>query len=241
MISLTPFVPLAPDDSGLPCGILRYRVKNTSRDVLDVALVGSMCNPIDRSRGHVNKIVAREDFTALSFTGGKDPEDPRLNGDAALVVLDQPVTCKTAWLRGDWWDAFQDFWDDFADDGKLHDNTYPDARAPGAFEIGSIGSFIALKPGESHDFTFIIAWYFPIRLGSWNQVAAPTEESKKRALCTRYASRFTDAFDVVQYAVANRARLERASRAFRDAFFESTLPAYVLDAVSANITAARSV
>src|SRR5690606_3545896 len=55
-----------------------------------------------------------------------------------------------------------------------------------------------------------------------------------------YAKRFEDAWNVATYAIGEWQRLESTTRAFHQAFFNSTLPRCVLDAVSANIVPLRS-
>lgn len=42
----TPFIPLNPDDSGIPCAVLKYRVKNISKGNVDVTIAGSISNPV---------------------------------------------------------------------------------------------------------------------------------------------------------------------------------------------------
>jgi len=55
-----------------------------------------------------------------------------------------------------------------------------------------------------------------------------------------YATRFEDAWAVARYAVREMDRLEGETRRFREAFYGSTLPEAVIDAVSANLTVLRS-
>ena len=38
MEAFTPFIPLSPEDSGIPCGIIKYCVKNTSSKAVDVTI-----------------------------------------------------------------------------------------------------------------------------------------------------------------------------------------------------------
>jgi non-lysosomal glucosylceramidase len=42
----TPLVPLDPDDSGLPCAIFTYTVRNTAPEPVRLTLVGSLFNPV---------------------------------------------------------------------------------------------------------------------------------------------------------------------------------------------------
>lgn len=40
----TPFIPLNPDDSGIPCAVLKYKVKNKTNRKVDVSVLGSLTN-----------------------------------------------------------------------------------------------------------------------------------------------------------------------------------------------------
>src|SRR5690606_28368101 len=55
-----------------------------------------------------------------------------------------------------------------------------------------------------------------------------------------YAVRYADAWAVARDVVTRMPELERATVAFRDAFTDSTLPAPVVDAVTANVVPVRS-
>lgn len=55
-----------------------------------------------------------------------------------------------------------------------------------------------------------------------------------------YASQWTDAREVALYVHQNHASLRARTHAFKDALFSSTLPPYVLDAVSANLAILKS-
>ena len=55
-----------------------------------------------------------------------------------------------------------------------------------------------------------------------------------------YATQFQDAWSAAHYTMRHLERLEKDTRNFHSAFFSSTLPPEVLDAVSANITVLRS-
>src|SRR5207247_8055502 len=57
----TPLIPLNPDDSGLPCAVLSFRLTNIAAVPVDLTLVGSLCNPIGG--------VAFDDFGNLAHTG----------------------------------------------------------------------------------------------------------------------------------------------------------------------------
>ncbi|HVU10146.1 MAG TPA: GH116 family glycosyl hydrolase, partial [Phototrophicaceae bacterium] len=99
-------------------------------------------------------------------------------------------------------------------------------------------------------YPFWITGYFPNRRNTWmtqHQIqnaisqrnSTPIGEST-RVTRNHYTNHFADSWTVAQYAIKAWPRLEGETRQFHDAFFGSTLPSYVLDAVSANIVPIRS-
>ena len=71
---------------------------------------------------------------------------------------------------------------------------------------------VTLKPGEEHTFTFLLAWHFPNQSGGHE-----------------YDSRFKNSTEVAQYIFDNHERLSRDTRLWRDTFYNSTLPYWLLD------------
>ena len=111
-------------------------------------------------------------------------------------------------------------------------------------KIGSIGAWEELQPGEERTFEFVITWYFPNRVKAWIEFDEDYEKFQRGEYGTvrnYYATKFTDAWDVAKYVYHNKERLESDSRKFADAMFhKTTLPYYVIDALTANITNLRS-
>ncbi len=66
------------------------------------------------------------------------------------------------------------------------------------------------------------------------------EEDAKATYRPWYSERFKSLNEVIGYWDANRAMLEKNSRLFSDAFYSSSLPAEVLEAVAANLTILKS-
>jgi uncharacterized protein (DUF608 family) len=133
------------------------------------------------------------------------------------------------WPQMRWWNAPMLFWDDFSDDGML--GAEPDPRNA----VGVIGMKRETGPGETADYTFLLAWRFPIRTPAWCGWTAPKGEEQTN-IGNHYCTRFARAWDAAEYAAANLASLESRTRAFVSAFRESTLPAAIKDAASANLS-----
>jgi uncharacterized protein (DUF608 family) len=248
--AFTPLVPLSPEDSGLPCAIIKYVVTNQSENELDLTIVGSLTNPTGgiNCDAFGNLIpVNREDAVqsqndyqegkhvkGLFFHCPQIPDEDIRSGNLSLVTPHPDVTFKRAWLRASWYDYLREFWYDLATDGQLEDLEYDQPSRTGLPDTGSLGIIDHLLPGETREFTFILSWYFPKRQNSWDQNATKT------LIRNHYATRYTSAWDVAEYVAENIQRLEGDTRNFHNALFDSTLPPEVIEAISVSIVPIRS-
>jgi non-lysosomal glucosylceramidase len=254
--AFTPFIPLDPDDSGLPGATIRYHVANPGSEFVDVSVVGSLANAAGFA-GHslffdmetlgraINEYRAEAGLRGLLLRCEElSPQDLRY-GSLVLATTDGSVTSKPTWLHGYWWDGIQDLWDDFSSDGRLEpvaneaSEAGPLAERP-RYAVGSIALQCRLPPGGSHVFEFILTWHFPNRPRAWGGHIIRNDPNADQIETNYYASRFADAWEVARYLVAESGRLERTSRLFQETLFSTTLPPAVIDAVAANITVMRS-
>ncbi len=250
--AFTPMIPLNPDDSGIPCASLNYSVTNISDQPLAITLAGSLCNAVggvqfdpfmNIARSKVgktrNQFRSEAGMHGIFMDASGIANDDFMFGSMGLVTTHDNVTVKPQWLRSGWWDFLQEFWDDLADDGLLTDLEYDLESPDGRPDSSSLGIVDTLQPGETRSYQFWITWHFPNRHNSWHgpQAVAP---GAKPTIRNHYAAQFGDAWDVAEYAVKEWPRLSSETHKFHDAFFNSTLSDYVLDAVSANIVPMRS-
>ncbi len=250
----TPLLPLNPEDSGIPCAIMKYKVVNRTEDPVDVTLVGTISNPIggvdtDQYRNlspvdmerTANRFRDEANLRGLYLTDAQLAAGDINFGSLALTTDHESVMAQRYWMRGEWWDYLHNFWDDLLAQGLLHDaaDDLPGERLP----TGSLGLRDRLAAGETKEFRFVLSWFIPNRLNTWDSQTASmlnVDESEVGIARNHYATRFADAWDAARYTLTNLDRLETTTRQFHDALFESSLPAVVLDAVSANIVPLRS-
>jgi uncharacterized protein (DUF608 family) len=247
--AFNPFIPLEPEDSGIPAAVLRFKVKNTSSSPARVTIAGSILNPIgydaegqiagqgnDKFGQNVNEIKKTASLRGLAMSSNKVKSDSPAFGTMSLVTSWNDITYLTHWVRGDWWDDLQIFWDDFAADGRLKDSAEispsPDKRS----DVGTLGLVATIGPGEEVTLPFILSWNFPNVLNYFDVVP----EQRGKLYKNHYAERFKDSWEAAEYLQANLDRLEKGSRRFHDAFFSSTLPPYVLEAVSSQAAIIRT-
>ncbi|MCI0499541.1 MAG: non-lysosomal glucosylceramidase [Planctomycetales bacterium] len=91
--------------------------------------------------------------------------------------------------------------------------------------VGTIGTTLNLEPGQSQTISFAITWNFPnfYARGIDGQLVGHS-----------YAARFTTALDVTKYIAENFARLTSQTQKWVDAWYDSTLPYWLLDRTMAN-------
>jgi len=251
--AFNPFVPLHVDDSSLPAAIFRYEVQCRSEKPVDVALAFSLLNAIGydgqsvvegRRHGGFGRNVTRfreEDargkaIAGLDMTSAKYEPGQTGYGSMALLTTAQRVTARTAWPMGDWWDPFQKWYDEFSANGEMRDPAPAQPSAEGESNYATLAPRLRLLPGEKKSVVFVLSWYFPVRENDWNK----EKEVKGQKLHNYYGTRFESAWQVASHVVSRLDELEAKTRAFRDAFFTTTVPGYVLEAVSSQASILRT-
>lgn len=236
--AFSPFIPHDEDASGLPMTMLHYRVNNPGNTVAHVSIAFSIENPVvspalgkaaDQRR---NEYRAEHNLTGLLMTNPGIPSGNPMSGSFALAALPDRNTQVSHWLgwpEGRWWNAPLLFWDHFSKDGQLA--TQPDPHN----EVGVVCMQTTIEPGQAASFRFMLGWCFPNRTPEWCGWDAPPGEGNT-VIGNHYATRFVDAWQAVAFAAANWSSLEARTRSFTAAFAESSLPAVVKDAVSANLS-----
>jgi len=248
--AFNPFLPLDPEESGIPAFVVRFRVRNLSRLPAKVTVAGSILNPVgfDGEGGiegvgnpkfgkNVNEIRKGQPLSGLFLSSQKMKPDAATFGTMALATPWKNITYLSHWVRGDWWDDLQIFWDDFAPDGRLKDLDEKSPSPDGRTDIGTLGLMAEIEPFGEVTLPFILSWNFPNFVDYFDIV----REQRGKMYKNHYAERFPDAWASAEYLVKNLPRLEKESRAFHETFFSSTLPPYVLDAVSSQASITRTV
>ena len=172
-------------------------------------------------------------YRGLYFSAADIDPDDLYCGSLSLSTDAESITSKPIWQRGSWYDFLREFWDDLAEDGLLDDLGITEPPEDGRPDTGSLGTIETIQPGESQAFRFVLTWHFPNRRNNW-------DKDTETVVRNHYVNHFSDAWDVADYVYTNFECLDQTTRMFHDALFDSTLPAYVIDAISANIVPVRS-
>ncbi len=236
-----PMIPLDPDNSAIPCALFAWKISNPGPEAVEISLAGSLFNPIGtdgiqiggrRLGGNLNAYREEGRLKGLFLSSTRlKPRDPAF-GTMALATTWKDVGVQTHWYRGGWWDDAHLFWEDFSRDGRLRQVREALPSAPGRSDTGTLVLHARLAPGQSRVLPFFLTWCFPNRVNYWNR----EKEVRGKWVGNEYARRFENAWAAAAYLVKNLPYLEKETRAFHDALFSSTLPGYVLDALSSQVS-----
>lgn len=251
----SPFIPTEEDDSSLPVGAIEYSFTNTGKESIEAVFSFNTKNFLANTEGVMNAIRPTKNGFILEQSG--TAEKPFLEGYFALFTTDDSAVIDHCWFRGGWWDPLTMAWNNVRD-GKVNPVSPVEKDAPGAslyipFQLGS---------GKSKTIRLMMAWYVPatdMRIGDvvWDE---KKDCSPDRGCCSGpgdlgvetgartdaatfkpwYSSRFAGIKEVVEYWTSNYDKLKQKSTLFTKAFYSSSLPAEVLEAVAANLTIIKS-
>ncbi|HET7346235.1 MAG TPA: GH116 family glycosyl-hydrolase, partial [Acidobacteriaceae bacterium] len=245
--AFSPFIPHVPDDSGLPVAVLRYRVHNPGPTAAKVSIAFSIDNPVlngttgmfangGLQEKRVNEYRSDPRLNGLLMTNPGLAEDDPLHGSfvlSAIATADVRLTYWRGWPKGSWWNSPLLFWDAFSKTGRMNE------EPPERNKVGVLCQSRTIPSGGAGDFTFLLAWHFPNRTPDWCGWSAP-KGREKTVIGNFYCTRFTDAWEAAVYAARHLESLEQKTRQFAGALRESTLPAVVREAASANLSTLAS-
>ena len=246
-----PFIPLDDKDSGIPCVILEYTLHNSSPRTVEyefsyhLSHLAPGCS--EEQSASRNTVIPERGV----FLHNVDKPNAEGYGSASLTVISHQPLIKGMWLRSPGWefDSLSALW------REVSTGTFTVNDGSNEIDIrgrngGSILLAGTLAPGESRTYPVVIAWHFPnsyLQVGGSNLV-----EIKGTAGCRSfpdgvpprwrpyYASIWKDAREIALYVEEKYSALRARTLAFKEALFSSTLPRYVLDAVSANLAILKS-
>jgi uncharacterized protein (DUF608 family) len=145
-------------------------------------------------------------------------------GTTALAVIGGDVrSVSTAF------DDWEPVWEAFAKKGDLSAAMTASMPTPAGRTVnGAVAASVTVRPGQSVDIPFLLTWHYPNRFNEHGQ-----------AIGNHYATRWPDAGAVLREVVRTLPRLRARTERFRAAFYDSTLPYWLLDCVTSQISTIR--
>ena len=238
-----PFIPLDQINSGLPCAILEYTLENRSKARVNYELSYHLSHLAGGSGRGGAQTTRNEIIPGGVHLYNVEPEGTEHAGSASLTVVGHRPAVKAMWFRGGWFDSISALWREVSS-GGFKTNKGDDAEKYFGRNGGSILLKGSLESGEHVTYPIVISWHFPNchydarRVN--NKEAGGDACSDQPTWRPFYASQWHDAEAVASYVRKHYASLRSRTQAFHDALFKSTLPSYVLDAVSSNLAILKS-
>lgn len=243
----SPFVPNDDMASGLPAAFITYKLRNKSKKSLSLQFSFNAQYPVPGNlhgqeardlAGHQIRHRREGKVSGLYFDSALPQEDLRKVSIGVVSPLKgQWADC--AWFRGGWFDALTMLTNDLLQ-GKL--KTAVQSSPPMQSGRSRFGATLfwnlELKPGEEVEVPIIYTWHAANSELSYGQNAE--DECGKKAYRPYYATLFADAWEAGRYAIEHFDTLLARTRRFHRALFNTTLPNYVLDAISANLAILKS-
>ncbi len=236
MTAFNPFIPLNDKDSSIPGAFFDVGFENPTTKSIDYTVAFVVRNPAKQS---VNRAAARQGTQMIRMTQRDvPPEDPGY-GELAVATDAKNAVLQEYFYRGFCFDNHRVFWQDFARVGELPQRRY---REVANYDHACVTATVTLKPRSKGSVRFVVTWHYPNCVNYWRK---PEDgdcgcNAKAKGWKNYYATVFKDAAHSAAYSLANWDRLYRETLLFKNALFSSTLPAPVLDAVSANLSTLKS-
>ncbi len=237
----SPFTPPEPDDSSLPVAALEFRFLNTTDKEIEAVYSFNAWKFI--AGVNPDDAVVRSAEGGFEFYQAGSNEKPWNEGSFCAVTDDSAVKVNYAWFRGNWFDPLTMAWKSVAAGQVLEQPPIAEGKAsPGA----SLYVPFRLSPGGEKTIRLLLGWYVPnskVRYSpdmpeaTWYQQYTDNDQPTYQPW---YVSKFTNIDEVMRYWRENFGRLRERSQTFADCFYDTTLPAEVIEAIAANLTILKS-
>lgn len=249
----SPFIPGDEDNSSLPAGALEYQITNTGNSTIEAVFSYNARNFLAVENGK-NSIRKYPNGFILSEEGTK--EKTFLKGDFVIFCDQDQAVIDHSWFRGGWWDPLTMAWNNIKT-GEAKAVEPVESGAPGA----SIYVPFKLSPGQQKTIKIYMAWYVPDSDLTFGKAEAKANCVPANGCCSSpseigldkydkdfdapfykpwYSSRFKNVEEAGVYWKTEYAALKKNSLLFSDAFYASTLPPEITEAITSNLTILKS-
>ena len=230
----SPFVPGDADASSLPVAALEYRFKNHSdAEVEGIYSFHAKNFMADGDTGQSVQPIRNGFHLRQEGT----PEKPSKEGSFAAWIDDSGAKADLAWFRGGWFDPLTMLWKDLEAAQIRERGPVPDGKpSPG----GSVYLPFRLSPGEEKTVRLLLGWYVPFSTLRDGNVEKKDIDLKTDYFRPWYGEKFKGIEEVATHWTANVDSLRKATEAFTDCFYDSTLPPEVIDAIAGNLAILKS-
>ena len=244
----SPFYLFDSEKSGIPCAVFEFEITNISDQICSVSLMGTLQNFIgwdgfssilgndfDGFCGNWNRQTDVNDWKVVEMFNTKLTQDDGRNGELGLACKGGDISVKSQWSFID------DLFNEFTGKGWLSESNHNKPSEVGFTWNGAICSKHNLKPKETEKAVFIFMWRFPNRYQDFmKHFEVPDNPKNRFYLGNEYCSRYKNILEVAQHITKDFDKIKKQTYAYREHFYESNLPYFLLDAISANSSTLRT-
>lgn len=243
--AFSPFIPLDAKNSGLPLAYFTLNLTNTSDAPLTVSLFQALRNLVGYAHPQTSSNMTLrviDGGAAICFEREGLPDESSDDGSISLGAWSSSNAKVSHVFHPR---SNRDLWEPLRENGQFENvdlggfegeignmGEAQRARLRQGPAFGALCLTVELAAGESTDVTFALAWDFP---NFWEADYKEKGKTGER-IGHRYSEWFDSSGAVLDYARANAADLRERSMEFVDAYYSSTQPRWLLDAVAAQLT-----
>lgn len=233
------FIPLNDKDSSLPAAHFEVEFENPTSDRLDYTAFFTLNNPLPYGTGK-NSFVKEGSMSGIQLECEKVDTKDLVWGNLCIATDHEDISYQEYWYRAEWFDSLEMYWHDVMKGGHLKNRFYPSIRGNDRTpyvldgeEHATLAAHCELEAGEKKKIRFILTWYFPNCANTWH----PEPKAEAPVIWQNYYTKLTgSAKDCAVYGISNWDRLYRDTKLFKDTLYQTSLPDFCLEAVSANMS-----
>lgn len=232
LCAYNPFIPNDEDNSSMPCAIFKWEIENTSGCDQTYTIAFTVQNPAPVS---INREFTRGKYRgAFLENGGKDKGEVDYF-DLTVMTDCENATVQENWYRGGWQDGVTTYWKNLCGCDTMPKRAYD---TPGKQDHATVTATALAHPGEKKEMTFILAWSCPINYCYWDEYK--NEKGEHVTWKNYYATVFESSLECATHAFDNLGEHYEKTEQFAKSIQEMSLPAYMIDAVSANLSVLKT-
>lgn len=236
VVRLCAFNPLIPHDdfnSSLPAAFFEWEIENITDEDIEYALAFSVQNPSVKS---CNQVIVGENYKAILFGCADKTAEEIGYSDLTVITDGENNAAQAYWYRGTWKDPITTFWNNFSALDRLQERSYTEIGT--ANDHGTLVAYVKIQAGQKKKIRFVLAWNVPVQYNYWSPFK--NEDGKDITWKNYYATQFENSLATAKYAISNFTKLHEQTEKFTRALIESSLPPFVIDAISANLAVLKS-
>ncbi|HCE43071.1 MAG TPA: hypothetical protein DET40_05955 [Lentisphaeria bacterium] len=241
----SPFIPGDADNSSLPVAGLEYTITNRSGAKIEAVWSFHSFNFL---RVNPAKDMPRRDSVRRSPNGfilNQESMPDKFWARGAFCAETDAKNAKVdcAMFRGGWFDPLTLTWKNI-ESGNCVENKAPTSGAPSPG--GSIYVPFSLASGKSITVKLMLSWFVPysnVAVGKDSPSCSGNcdcDNSPDKYYQPWYSGKFKNAGGLSAYWRKSYVELKKSSALFSESFYDSTLPAEVLNAIGANLAILKS-